>query len=171
MCLKIYLKFFFILLICWALLVWPFQDSPGIIEKWMLGILVCAFISYLELRNVSKNSLHFPLSPLRLYWFIRFIIKFAYLMVIANLDVAYRVMHPDLPINPGIVMVKTELKHPLGRLMLANAITLTPGTLVVEMTDDGYLFIHWINVISKEENIIKKTIVLPFEIYLKKAFD
>ncbi len=171
MCLKIYLRIFFILLICWILLVWPFHDAPGIFEKWILGILICAFIAYLELRHVSKTALHFPVSPIRIYWFFRFIFKFVYLMVIANLDVAYRVLHPDLPIKPGIVMVKTELKHPLARLMLANAITLTPGTLVVDMTDDGLLFVHWINVISKDEKVARQSIVLPFEHYLKKVFD
>lgn len=69
---------------------------------------------------------------------------FAAALVRANFDVARRVLLPTLPIRPGVVQVRTGLKSPLGRLLLANSITLTPGTLTVDVEDD-LLTIHWID--------------------------
>ena len=73
---------------------------------------------------------------------------------------------PTLPINPGIVEVKTRLKSPLGRLVLANSITLTPGTLTVETKDDSF-FIHWIDVSSQDIESATQKIVRTFEKYLE----
>ena len=48
-----------------------------------------------------------------------------------------------MPIDPAIVRIKTNLKHPTARLLLANAITLTPGTLSVELKGEWF-YIHWV---------------------------
>jgi len=78
-------------------------------------------------------------------WFPFYFAYFLYAMTIANLDVAYRVITGK--IRPGIVRIKPGLKTALGRTFLANSITLTPGTLTVDIDDEtGDLFIHWINV-------------------------
>ena len=55
-------------------------------------------------------------------------------------------MSPSLPINPGIVEVKTRLTSKIGRLFPANSITLIPGTLTVHIKGDS-LFIHWVDVL------------------------
>lgn len=86
-------------------------------------------------------------------------------LVKSNLDVARRVVSPQLQINPGIVEIKTKLKHPTYRLILANSITLTPGTLTVEMIDDS-LFIHWIDVTGKDVESATREISAKFESYL-----
>jgi multicomponent Na+:H+ antiporter subunit E len=79
----------------------------------------------------------------------------------ANLDVAYRVI--TLNIRPGIIRVHSGMKTDLGIFMLANSITLTPGTLTVgidEKTND--LFIHNINVAVGDE---KKKIIESTELF------
>ena len=76
-------------------------------------------------------------------------------MAKANFDVAYRVITGK--INPGIVKISPDLKTDLGITMLANSITLTPGTLSVDIDEDrNDLYIHWINV--KKEAISKTPI-------------
>lgn len=78
---------------------------------------------------------------------VHFLMYLAYLMVAllrANLDMARRVVSPDLPIRPALVRVTTSLRSELGRLALANSITLTPGTLTVDVDDDA-LLVHWID--------------------------
>lgn len=66
-------------------------------------------------------------------------------MVKANLDVAYRVVTGK--IEPAIVKITPDLKTDLGVAFLANSITLTPGTLTVEVDDEkSELYIHWIKV-------------------------
>jgi len=90
----------------------------------------------------------------------------------ANIDVAYRVLHPLLPIKPGIVKVKSALKSDTALTFLANSITLTPGTMSVDIDrDNGVLYIHWINVQEKDVAKATQVIVERFEKILKKIFD
>ncbi|MEW8586541.1 MAG: Na+/H+ antiporter subunit E, partial [Candidatus Thiodiazotropha sp.] len=51
----------------------------------------------------------------------------------------------SLPLRPGVVEVKTQLESSLGRLILANSITLTPGTLTVDLRGDSIL-VHWVDI-------------------------
>ncbi|MDD5778969.1 MAG: Na+/H+ antiporter subunit E, partial [Candidatus Thermoplasmatota archaeon] len=67
-----------------------------------------------------------------------------YEMAKANLDVAYRVVTGR--IRPGIVKISPGLKSDTALTMLANSITLTPGTLSVDLDEDNNLYVHWINV-------------------------
>ena len=90
-------------------------------------------------------------------------------LIKANLDVARRVVSPSIPINPGIVEIKTNLKSGIGRLLLANSITLTPGTLTVEIKDKS-LFIHWIDVSSTDTETATKEIAEKFEKYLEVIY-
>jgi len=90
----------------------------------------------------------------------------------ANIDVTYRVIHPDIPINPGIVKVKTSLKSDTGLTFLANSITLTPGTLSVDIDkDEGALYIHWIDVRYQDIKGATEEIVKRFEKILTEIFE
>ena len=88
----------------------------------------------------------------------------------ANFDVAYRVLHPAMPIKPGIVKVKISLKTDLARTILASSITMTPGTITVDMTDD-LLYVHWIYVSSTDPEVYSKKVAGRFEKYIKKIFE
>lgn len=57
----------------------------------------------------------------------------------------------------------------MGRMVLANSITLTPGTLTIDIKDDT-LYIHWIDVQSEDINEATKAIVRKFEKYLEKIY-
>jgi multicomponent Na+:H+ antiporter subunit E len=87
----------------------------------------------------------------------------------ANLDVASRVIRPTIPLNPGIVAVETRLSTPVGRTVLANSITLTPGTLSVEIKGSR-LYIHWIDVQGRGGEEEAKALVEGFEKYLEVIF-
>jgi multicomponent Na+:H+ antiporter subunit E len=76
-----------------------------------------------------------------------------------------------MPINPGIVKIKTRLKTDAGITALANSITLTPGTLTVDLTDDGFLYVHWINVKSTDTEEATRLIAERFEYFLEKIFE
>jgi len=102
------------------------------------------------------------------YTFMYFIIFFIEL-VKSNLDVIRRVISPKLPINPGIVEVKTKLKSKYARMILANSITLTPGTLTVEVIDDSF-FIHWIDVENEDIQEASNKIIKNFEKYLEVIY-
>jgi multicomponent Na+:H+ antiporter subunit E len=66
-------------------------------------------------------------------------------MAQANIDVAYRVLTGR--INPAIVKISPRLKTDMSLTILANSITLTPGTLSVDVDEEtNDLYVHWINV-------------------------
>ncbi len=104
-----------------------------------MGILSCAFVVYLSGRlsivDEEGYSIHLIWS-LALYipWLIWAIIK-------ANIDVAKRILNPRLPIAPRIVRVTGTQKTDLCRVIFANSITLTPGTVSLEL-DEEDIVVH-----------------------------
>ena len=108
-------------------------------------------------------------SPKVLFYYLIYLCVFFIELVKANLNVLRLVFSPRIDIHPGIVEIKTGLKSPIGRLALANSITLTPGTLVVDIIDDS-LFIHWINVSSSDPVAATEEISSRFEKYLKVIY-
>jgi len=111
------------------------------------------------------------LNPARWFWFVCYVPYFAYAVVKANLEVAYLVLHPAMPIRPGIVKVRTSLRSDAGLTALANSITLTPGTMTVDVAADGQLYIHWIYVKAESERDATAQIVAPFEKFLKRIIE
>jgi multicomponent Na+:H+ antiporter subunit E len=87
----------------------------------------------------------------------------------SNLRLAAIVVSPDLPVRPGIVKVRTRLKTRMGRLMLANSITLTPGTLTVEVTGE-WLYVHCVTVGSLDVERATEEIAAGFERYLEVMY-
>lgn len=71
-------------------------------------------------------------------------------LVYANLDVARRVLMPRPPINPGVIHYRLELEHPVAVTVLANSVTLTPGTLTLDHYRDGNVLV--IHAIDGSEN-------------------
>jgi len=133
-----------------------------------IGALLSLGISLIFCSRCDVFS-ELKLTPAALIYTFIYIIVFLYELIKSNLDVARRVITPALPIKPGIVEVKTRLRSKMGRMILANSITLTPGTLTIDMVEDT-LYIHWIDV--KTENIEEATekIVRKFEKYLEKIY-
>lgn len=116
------------------------------------------------------RPMRFPrVTPKRIAYALAYIPYLTLAILKANFDVARRIVSPTIPINPGIVRVRTKLTSPTGRTLLANSITLTPGTLSVEIRDE-YLFIHWIDVTDMDEEGATREIVAGFEKYLEVIF-
>lgn len=60
-------------------------------------------------------------------------------VVLSSLQVAWVVIHPKMPISPRVVRFDTDLPHELARLTLANSITLTPGTVTLDVEGDAFV--------------------------------
>jgi multicomponent K+:H+ antiporter subunit E len=72
-------------------------------------------------------------------------------IVVANLQVAVLILGPERRLRPGFVQVPVDLDVPLARAILAGIITLTPGTLSVDLADDGRtLLVHALDVPDPE---------------------
>ncbi|UCG57324.1 MAG: Na+/H+ antiporter subunit E [Phycisphaerales bacterium] len=162
--------YFIVSFAIWVLLTWPFVDGRIDLQVVVAG-LIAAFLAAILFHEILPKEHHVFISPARVFWFLIYVPVFFYYVIKANLDVVYRALHPKMPIKPGIVKIRTELKTDSGITALANSITLTPGTLTVDLTDDGYLYIHWINVKSDDIDQATKLIAKRFEWFLKRIFE
>ncbi len=170
---------FIVLLIIWLMLGYPGPEkaSSRIWQGIVLGVIVAAAVAIFTGRLFLPGTIRF-FSPRRWFWVIVYIPYFFWYCLLSNLDVLYRVIHPRMPINPGIVKVRTSLKSPGAITALCNSITLTPGTLTVDLkmpeegeTGDTYLYVHWIVVRAEDIEGATKKIVYHFEKILKKIFE
>jgi multicomponent Na+:H+ antiporter subunit E len=156
----------------WMLLVWPFDPLTGKIVTSDIGAgLICALIVAVVMREVTLQLFGRWLNPIRIFWLVLYFFILIFYIIKANIDVAYRVLHPDMPIHPGIVKVKTSLTSATAITFLANSITLTPGTLTVQALSDGTMYIHWINVQTTDSDKATEYIVRRFEWFIQKVFE
>jgi multicomponent Na+:H+ antiporter subunit E len=126
------------------------------LEEWITGAVLSLIVGAIAGRiafdhtKSERRSSFRMLNPLRLLLFLVYLIgPFLWAMAKANLDVAYRVITGK--IRPGIVRLSPGLSTDFGITLLANSITLTPGTLSVDVDEEsGDLFVHWINVKDPE---------------------
>lgn len=109
------------------------------------------------------------LTPKALATTVAYVFYYLKELVKSNVNVAAIVLSPDLPVKPGIVTVRTRLKSAMGRMLLANSITLTPGTLTVDLDGDE-LHIHWVTVDSPDIEAATQAIVAGFERYLEVMY-
>jgi len=161
--LRNFLYLFFILFFIWLALTSSFHW-----QEISTGFLISLILTLL----LHKNYLELGLPTLSIKRIVYTIIYIAVLLkeiIIANIDVAYRVIHPKMPIKPGIVVIKTTLKQNIAKMILANSITLTPGTFTLDILGDT-LLIHWINVQSTNTDEATEIIGKRFEKYLKVIF-
>ena len=159
-----YVTVFILSLIFWLLLTFNIT-IPNLIVGSLASLLCSAIFSRTYFSNVGKF-----LQPHRYFWFLVYLVIFIWECIRANFDVAYRVLHPAMPIRPGIVKVKTTLKSDMAKMLLANSITMTPGTISVDIIDD-YLYIHWIYVRSEDPEVYTEMITGAFEKYIKRIIE
>jgi multicomponent Na+:H+ antiporter subunit E len=155
---------FIVALIVWLLLTWNVT-----VQNVIAGVIVAALSAALFGHLFPRHS-RLMLNLRRVLWFLYYIPVFLIHCFKANLDVAYRVLHMNVPIRPGIVRVRTTLKSDMALTFLANSITLTPGTLTVDIIDND-MYIHWINVASDDPEEQTLIIVKRFEDILKRVFE
>ncbi|MCK4236715.1 MAG: Na+/H+ antiporter subunit E [Candidatus Krumholzibacteria bacterium] len=155
---------FLILLVVWLLLTWSLDW-----QNVLVGAIV-AMIAQIMLGDIFPVGAVKALSPVRFFWLFIYAWVFLFYVIKANFDVAYRVLNIYLPIKPGIVKVRTRLKTDMARTFLANSITLTPGTLSIDLVED-HLYVHWINIVSRDQVEETEIIVRRFEKLLERIFE
>jgi multicomponent Na+:H+ antiporter subunit E len=143
-----------------------FELSPeNLITGAAAAVITTLFFGRFFVRGVKKFF-----QPARYFWLLIYLFVFIWECLKANFDVAYRVLHPAMPIKPGIVKVKLNLESNIGRTFLAMSITMTPGTIAVDIIDD-HIFIHWIFISSTDPEVYSKKISGRFEKHLKRIFE
>lgn len=160
-----------IVVFIFSFLVWAALTDVKNYQEVLIGLAIALIISLIagqflitteKSRGIVKRVAHFFI----------YIFKFVWEMVKANLEVAYLVIHPKVPIKPGIVKIKTKLNKDSAITVLANSITLTPGTLTIDVNKDKQeLYIHWIKVKTDKVDEATNEIGQRFEKTLTEVFE
>ena len=103
--------------------------SGGIFSLLVAYMCHDMFIGKADLRLAAK----------RICRFFKYLPWLLWQITVSNVDVAYRTLHPKMPINPCIVKFKTKVNTDMGIVTLSNSITLTPGTVTVKAGRDEFI--------------------------------
>jgi len=162
---------FFLWIFIWLILTWP-----PTIKQLIAGAVISVFVSLLTMdllvpRKSTGANGSLKNICVRIGWFLLYIAIFLWECIKGNIDVAYRVLHPDLPIRPGTIKIKTALKSDLGLTFLANSLTLTPGRTTVDVDKEkGFLYMHKL-FIKKGDSALKDAVADKFEKILVRIFE
>ena len=139
----------------WLILTSSLQGTNTLIG---LAISFCIALFYTKLfKDNTFETINF-------FWFGAYILVLLKNLIISNIQIAKRTLNKDMKLSPAIVAVKTELKSDWKKLLLANSITLTPGTLTLDIKDD-ILYIH---VIEYHDGERKELLIQEFEDVIAK---
>ena len=126
---------------------WIFLHGSATPGRFFVGLVMAALII-----GLLRKSCYEERTFLRLGSYARYLRSFAWELLAANLQVLKIVLSPRLSIRPGIISYRTVCRTPLGVTMLANSITLTPGTLSVDVSEDhATIFVHTLDIDHPDE--------------------
>ncbi|UOQ46309.1 Na+/H+ antiporter subunit E [Halobacillus salinarum] len=134
---------------------WMFLSESYSFSTFVVGYLLGIALLF-ALRRFIPDSFYM----VRVWKVIKLILLFIRELILANLDIVKLVYKPKLDIEPGIFALPTELTSNWEITLLANLITLTPGTLSIAVSEDHQtIFVHAMDVPDVEESIndIKST--------------
>jgi multicomponent Na+:H+ antiporter subunit E len=140
---------------------WLLLSGKFVVEFIVLGAAASALVVFLtsHLQEPSSTEEYQPL-PESFLWLgltiVRFLIYAPWLIaaiVTANLQVVYQILHPKLPISPRLLVFRTTLDSEPSQIMLAQCITLTPGTITMDL-DRGRFVVHALS--TAQEQILGK---------------
>jgi multicomponent Na+:H+ antiporter subunit E len=135
---------FIISLITWLLMT-SFTDPQEIIA----GIIVALLVTWLCKILFSPAKIHLGFK--KIYRLVIYFLILIWEMVKANFYMISLVLRPKLPVNSGIVKIKTDLRNDTALTILANSITLTSGTLTIDVDGaKGFLYIHCLQVPGRD---------------------
>lgn len=102
------------------------------------GIVASLFVAYLS-HDLLIGRVDIGKMLRDLLRFTQYLPWLLWQILLANVDLVYRTLHPRMPIDPGIITFKNECRTELGMVTLANSITLTPGTVTIDVTDNEFI--------------------------------
>ena len=157
-----------LILFATLMLFWLMLVNSLAVDTLLIGALVSLIIALLYRDGLSFFT-EFRWTPKAILAGVAYYAYFFHQLVRSNLRLAAIVVDPDLPIEPGILKVRTGLKSSMGRLMLANSITLTPGTLTVEVQGE-WLYVHCVTIGEPDTESATRDIAAGFERYLEVMY-
>ena len=155
-------------MLVWIAMTWSFSPqelAAGVVVSLATALFASRFF-------IHGDSFRF-FNPIKLLSLIVYAGTFARELVKANVEMAKRVFG-GCKVNPGIVRIPTGLKSDPGLALLADSITLTPGTITVDVAEENgenCMFIHWIDVTAESGEAAGEAIKANLEKATRRVFD
>lgn len=132
-----------------------FHISAGV-----LSLLVVLWFNVSIYRVQLTPEDHIETHRIRVFSFLRYCFWLLWEIVVSSVQVAWIILHPKLPINPHLLRFRTRLPNLAAKVILGNSITLTPGTVTIEIKNSEF-FVHALSDISSS-NLVDGS--LPAEV-------
>ncbi len=159
-----YVVLFFLALLFWLLLTWSIK-----LDSLIAGTVV-AMVTSLLFGKHFYTSIYKLEQFRRFFTVIPFMAFFTWQCVKANFDVAWRVLHCKIPIQPAIIKTPLMVQTDLARAVLSCALTMTPGTIVMDILDDC-MYVHWIYADKTDPDTYAMSRIRKYEKYIQTIFD
>jgi multicomponent Na+:H+ antiporter subunit E len=131
-------------------MIWIALTGSLAISNFVFGFALSFLIMWVVKSGDVEQKKYFVVIPR----VISFVFYFLYELIKANIQVAYDVITPKFYMTPGIVCVPLDAKTDIEITLLANIISLTPGTLSLDVSDDRkVLYVHSMYIRDKDEFI------------------
>jgi multicomponent Na+:H+ antiporter subunit E len=126
---------FLLVFVTWFILTFTLEPASVI-----AGILICLAITLISRHLLSRDTPKLILHPMRWVGFLAYLALMVYLEIRAHIDVGMRVFTGN--IRPAIIEVPIGLHTSLGKTLMGNSITMTPGTLTVKAKHETKFYVH-----------------------------
>ena len=88
----------------------------------------------------------------RIYKALEFFLFYLAKVFQANIELAFHILSPRLKMKPGIMKIPVNLTHPQAILLLVNMITMTPGSLTMDLSEDKrFIYVHFLFLLDEEK--------------------
>jgi len=129
----------------WVLVRGPEPAPTPVFRSFLVGLGVGFPVAYV-FRRLYEEEIDLSRPVTALPYVFLYIAAFSKEVVVANLDVAYRVVSPWMPLEPQVIYVPLRVETALGVTTIANSITITPGTITLDHDpDENALYVHIID--------------------------
>lgn len=147
----------------WLLFTWSLD--PGSLVAGGLSSLIVSYLTYSMFVDETEagRRAHLP----RVHMFIVFLAVLVFNMYVASFRVLWKILRGD--INPRIVHFRTRLKTDIARVALTSSITLTPGTITLDL-DEDHLVVHWLDAQTTHSRYAGRLIKGIYEKLLRKVW-
>jgi multicomponent Na+:H+ antiporter subunit E len=131
-------------------ILWVFVRGASLTPQVLFTTFLVGLAVGMPVAYVFRRLYEEPIDLTRLLRAIPYVLAYAAVfsreVVVANLDVAYRVLNPRMPLEPQVILVPLRVETALGVTTLANSITITPGTITLDHDpEENALYVHIID--------------------------
>lgn len=155
-----------------AFIVWGLLRFPLDMQHIGVGLVVALVVAILAGDLFTQRPRLF-LEPKRYFWFICYIFVFCWEWLKANISITLRLVLPSVPLNPAIIEIETALKTEIALTFLANTLTLTLGTISIDVDNKtNTIYLHCLQAQDGKTLDKRSRVALErFEAILKNIFE